>query len=116
MPGPGALDGVRKCFADFGGLNEADIIRVVTERQEEEFERLGLQFRTLGGRSLQLIDCQNVFCEISKYARLKHPEIKGLSDRTRIKQVYRPSENPITYWYPPKWRINHLIPSGGESE
>lgn len=115
VPGPGALDGVRKCFADYGGLNEADIIRVVTERQEKEFERLGLQFRTLGGRSLQLIDCQNVFCEISKYARVKHPEIKGLSDRTRIKQVYRPSENPITYWYPPKWRINHLIPSGGES-
>ena len=115
VPGPGALDGVRKCFSDYGGLNEADIIRVVTERQEQEFERLGLQFRTLGGRSLQLIDCQNVFCEISKYARVKHPEIKGYSDRTRIKQVYRPSENPITYWYPPKWCINHLIPHGGES-
>ena len=114
VPGPGALDGVRKCFADYGGLSETDIIRVVTERQEQEFERLGLQFRTLGGRRLQLIDCQNVFCEISKYARVKHPDIKGYSDRSRIKQVYRPTNHPISFWYPPKWKINRLFNSDAE--
>ena len=113
VPGPGALDGIRKCFADQGGLNDADIIRLVTERQEREIERLGLKFRTLGGRSLQLIDCQNLFCEVSKYARVKHPEIKGLSKRTRIKQLYRPSASPIGYWFPPKWGINHLFPRQG---
>ena len=43
VPGPGALDGIRKCFSDLGGLTEADLIRVVTERQEDEFERLGLR-------------------------------------------------------------------------
>ena len=105
-PGPGAMDGLRKCFTDMGGLNESDMIRVVADRQEQEFERLGLTFHTLGGRRLQLIDCQNLFCEVSKYARLKHPEIKGVSDRKRIKQIYRPSEKPITYWYPPKWGVN----------
>ena len=52
---------------------------MVTERQEDEFERLGLRFRDLWGRRLQLIDCQNLFCEVSKYARVKHPEIMGLS-------------------------------------
>ena len=109
VPGPGALDGIRKCFTDLGGLNDADIIRLVTESQEGEFERLGLKFRTLGGRLLQLIDCQNLFCEVSKYARVKHPEVKGTSKRTRIKQRYRPSANPIDYWYPPKWRINDQL-------
>ena len=109
VPGPGTLDGIRKCFADQGGLNDADTIRLVTESQEREVERLGLNFRTLGGRPLQLIDCQNLFCEVSKYARVKHPEIKGLSKRTRIKQLYRPSAGPIAYWYPPKWGINHLF-------
>ena len=109
IPGPGAMDGIHKCFADLGGLNERDIIRVITDRQEQEFERLGLQFRSLWGRRLQLIDCQNLFCEVSKYARLKHPEIQGVSKRTRIKQIYRPTEDPIRYWYPPKWRINHRI-------
>ena len=111
VPGPGALDGIKKCFTDLGGLNEAEIIKMVTERQEKEFERHGLTFSTLGDRSLQLIDCQNLFCEVSKYARVKHPDVKGLYDRTRIKQIYRPSATPIDYWYPPKWGINHLIPS-----
>ena len=113
VPGPGAIDGIRKCFTDLGGFKEADIIRLVTERQERELERLGLSFRTLGGRRLQLIDCQNLFCEVSKYARLKHPNIKGVSNRTRIKQIYRPSAKAIDYWYPPKWGINNLMPQPG---
>ena len=115
VPGPGALDGIRKCFSDLGGLTEADLIKVVTERQELEFERLGLQFRDLWGRRLQLIDCQNLFCEVSKYARVKHPQIEGRSKRIRIKQYYRPSTQPIPYWYPPKWGINRLIPHRGGS-
>ena len=113
VPGPGALDGIRKCFTDLGGLTEADLIRFVTERQEEEFDRLGLKFRGLWGRSLQLIDCQNLFCEVSKYARVKHPDVKGTSSRSRIKQIYRPSAEPVEYWYPPKWGINSLIPRPG---
>ena len=115
VPGPGALDGIRKCFSDLGVLTEADAIKAVTEIQEQEFERLGLRFRSLGGRRLQLIDCQNLYCEVSKYARVKHPDVRGVSDRKRIKQFYRPSKTPIAYWYPPKWGINHLIPSKGGS-
>ena len=115
VPGPGALDGIRKCFSDLGGLTEADLIRVVTERQEEEFDRLGLRFRDLWGRRLQLIDCQNLFCEVSKYARVKHPDVKGVSSRSRIKQVYRHTAEPVNYWYPPKWGINELIPPPGAS-
>jgi hypothetical protein len=110
IPGPGARDGIRKCFASLGGLNEADIIRLVAERQAEEFARLGLDFRSLWGRPLQLIDCQNLFCEVDKYARIVHPDVRGLSGRLRIKQMYRAARPPIHYWYPPKWGINHLIP------
>ena len=50
VPGPGALDGIRKCFSDLGVLTEADAIKAVTEIQEQEFERLGIRFRSLGGR------------------------------------------------------------------
>ena len=108
-PGPGASDGIAKCFSDLGGLSESDIIRLVTEHQEMEFERLGLHFRSLWGRPLQLIDCQNLFCEVSKYARVMHPDVAGISGRVRIKQVYRPSDMPLKVWYPPKWEINTLI-------
>jgi hypothetical protein len=106
VPGPGARDGIRKCFQTLGELSEADIVRLMAERQEEEFARLGLDFRSLWGRPLQLIDCQNIFCEVSKYARLAHPEIKGISERKRIKQLYHRDLEPIQYWYPPKWGIN----------
>ena len=108
-PGPGARDGIRKCFATLGEFSESDIIRFVAERQNEEFARLGLSFRSLWGRPLQLIDCQNLFCEVGKYARLAHPEIKGLSGRTRIKQSFTPNSQLIHYWFPPKWGLNDLV-------
>jgi len=115
-PGPGARDGIRKCFRDTGGLNDAEIIKVVADRQEEEFERLGIAFQSLWGRRLQLIDCQNLFCEVDKYARIAHPEIKGRSGRTRIKQRFRPSSAPLTYWYPPKWGLNDEVEGGARAQ
>lgn len=113
VAGPGAVDGIHKCFSNLGGLNEADIIRIVADRQELEFELRGLEFRSIWGRRLQLVDCQNLFCEVAKYARLSHPEIKGVGNRSRIKQTYRPCGQRIQYWYPPKWGINHRIPNLG---
>jgi thymidylate kinase len=109
VPGPGALDGINKCFANRGGLTETEIIKLMMDIQESEFERLGLTFRTLWGRPLQLIDCQNLFCEVGKYARVAHPDVAGLSGRTRIKQHFGENALPIQYWYPPKWDLNRLI-------
>ena len=116
IPGPGAKNGLQKCFSSFGGLNPSDIIRRVTEQQNEEFERLGLQFRSLWGRPLQLIDCQNLFCEVDKYSRVAHPEVKGVTDRTRIKQIYRGKVTPINYTYPNKWGLNELINAGSSGK
>ncbi len=110
VPGPGAIDGIRKCFIGTGGMSDSDVIRVMAERQEVEFERLGLTFRTLWGRPLQLIDCQNLFCETDKYARVVHPEATGKSGRVRIKRKFKAHEDPIEYWFPPKWGINDAIP------
>jgi NTP pyrophosphatase (non-canonical NTP hydrolase) len=109
VPGPGAVDGIRKCFKDTAGMPDAEVIKFMADRQEVEFERLGIDFRTLWGRRLQLIDCQNLFCEVDKYARVQHPDIGGVSGRTRIKQKFRPSHDPIRYWYPPKWGINDAV-------
>jgi hypothetical protein len=109
MPGPGARDGIRKCFLNLGDYSEADIIRWVADNQELEFERLNINFQNLWGRALQLIDCQNLFCETDKYARVAHPEVQGLSNRKRIKQIYRPLNNKIDYFFPPKWGINEYI-------
>lgn len=112
IPGPGARDGLRKCFADTGGLSDAELIRLMADRQEQECARLGLEFPSLWGRPLQLIDCQNLFCEVDKYARVVHPEAAGLTGRTRIKQKFASQPQPIDFWYPPKWGINDSIAAG----
>lgn len=106
VAGPGAIDGISKCFADDAGLSARDIIFAVTERQDEEFKRLGLRFDGLFGRPLQPIDCQNIFCEISKYSRVAHPEFRGVSGRTRIKQQYKPRTGSYSSpYFPPKWAL-----------
>lgn len=109
VAGPGARSGIRKCFESTAGLSEPDIIRLVTNMQSEALDDLGLDFKSLWGRPMHLIDCQNLFCETDKYARLAHPDIRGLGERTRIKQQYRRNAAPIAVWFPPKWGLNERI-------
>ncbi len=106
MPGPGARDGIRKCFGPTASGMESDVIRYMVESQDEHFERLGLPFDGLRGRRLQLIDCQNLFCEVDKYARVAHPEVAGISGRSRIKQRYNHLPQPLSAWFTPKCGIN----------
>ncbi|MGM4965753.1 nucleotide kinase domain-containing protein [Tardiphaga sp. 1201_B9_N1_1] len=110
VAGPGARDGLSKCFLNYTDFSPEALIEYMVDRQEVEFERLGIEFRSLWGRRLQLIDCQNLFCEISKYARVAHPEFLGVAGRTRIKQIFRANAEPLQPWYPPKWRLNAMIP------
>lgn len=110
VAGPGALDGIRKCFTDLGSYSAQDIINYMYDIQEDEFERYAPDFKSLWGRRMQPIDCQNVFCEVDKYARVVHPEISGVSGRKRIKQIYKRNERPPDApWYPPKWSLNEAI-------
>lgn len=110
VAGPGARDGLAKTFIDAEAVAAEDLISLMMERQDDEFARLGLDFCSLWGRPLQLIDCQNLFCEVSKYTRVSHPAIAGLSGRTRIKQMFRPHDASVQPWFPPKWGLNGRIP------
>ena len=108
--GPGAIGGISKCFEDLGDFHENDIIKMVADRQELEFEARGIQFYNLWGRRLQLIDIQNLFCETDKYSRVALPEIRGKSEGVRIKQKYKLSRSaPVKPYYPPKWGLNSRL-------
>ena len=67
VAGPGSLRGIKKCFIDKGNMSNEDIIKYMYNHQDEEFKRLKLDFKKIGNRELQLIDCQNIFCELDKY-------------------------------------------------
>ncbi len=106
VAGPGARDGIRKCFGPRSDGREREIIEYMAASQHEHFTRLGLTFNGLFGRPLQLIDCQNLFCEVDKYARVAHPDVVGYSGRTRIKQKFRALPAPVPAWFPPKWGLS----------
>ncbi|MGJ5675611.1 MAG: nucleotide kinase domain-containing protein [Nostochopsis sp.] len=107
IAGPGAERGINKCFLDTGGKTYAEIIHWMTENQEQEFQRLGLNFQSLWGRSLKAIDCQNLFCETDKYCREAFPDLK--SNRKKIKSKFISNPQQIDYLYPPKWDINDKV-------
>lgn len=107
VAGPGAINGINKCFQNNQRYSYEDIIKFVQDSQEKEFERLGLKFKTLWGRPLQLIDCQNLFCETDKYSRVAFPSCSS-GNRKRIKQLFAPHDK-MELFYPPKWNINQHI-------
>ena len=104
IPGPGAIRGIHKCFENTEGMSYSDIIRYMYENQEKEFKRLGLDFKYLKNRKLQLIDIQNLFCETDKYLREKMPELK--TNRVKIKKKYTAKKGKIEYVFPPKWNMS----------
>lgn len=112
VAGPGALDGIAKCFASCGGMDAEGVIYWVAERQRREFAARGLAFEGLHGRDLQPIDVQNLFCEISKYARVAHPDITGMANRRRIKQGYAPTHRALPApFFPPRWGLSPAVPT-----
>jgi hypothetical protein len=106
VAGPGALDGIAKCFTGSGNTPPEEIIFSMVENQDSEFLRLDLSPIRLYGRKLQPIDCQNIFCEISKYARVAFPTFEGTAGRVRIKQRYSRRDFKIVQpMFPPKWEL-----------
>jgi alpha-glutamyl/putrescinyl thymine pyrophosphorylase clade 1 len=109
VAGPGAIDGISKCLTDFQEHSMEYVINWTVDRQDIEFNRLGLKFETLFGRRLQPIDCQNLFCEISKYSRVAHPDVPGIANRHKIKRSYVPDPRPLLpLAFPPRWEL--LVP------
>lgn len=107
VAGPGALDGLAKCFESIGREDPGAIIHWICNQQESAFAAREISFPTLYGRRLQPIDCQNLLCEISKYTRVSHPQFAGISGRTRIKQSFRATTTPAPApMYPPKWGLD----------
>lgn len=103
VAGPGAKRGISKCF-DLAKPNYEEIIRFVAENQDIIMEKYDLNFHKLYDRPLQLIDCQNIFCEIDKYSRVAFPDL-NTTECNRIKQKFTANNNKIEYFFPPKWNL-----------
>src|ERR1041385_5169908 len=98
VAGPGARNGILKCFKSMGDFSFEDIIKWMADNQDIECQQYGIEPPKLWGRSLQLIDCQNLFCEVDKYLRVTNPKLSGPSGRTRIKQKFKDPKGPIEFF------------------
>ena len=108
VPGPGAERGIRKVFPQATRREMPAIIHRMVAEQEGACAALAIDAPKLFGLPLRAIDCQNLFCELDKYARVRFPEL--ITNRSRIKSRFTPSPDPLTLFYPPKWGINELLP------
>lgn len=106
VAGPGAKRGIEKCF---GALkhNYEYYIEYMANNQQLEFKRNHLNFKYLFGRQLQLIDCQNLFCEVDKYSRVVFPEITCNENRVKIKQIFKSNGDLPPLFLPPKWGLKY---------
>ena len=109
VPGPGAADGLSKCFENLGDYDAADTIRWMTDRQDDELgspDGDDPPWNDLFGRRLQPIDIQNLLCETSKYTRASNPEVQGSAGRKRIKQRFKAAGDIPKPVFPEHWGIN----------
>ena len=105
--GPGAISGIKKCFVgSYKAEDYEKIVRHMVDVQGGIFDLFGLKFQDLYGRPLHLIDCQNIFCELSKYTRESHPNLND--KRKTIKFRFYPDQvkQKIEPFYPPKWGLD----------
>jgi len=100
VAGPGAIRGIKKCFKGAEKKDYSKIITYVTLNQDREFAKRNIKFDYVNNRKLQLVDIQNIFCEIDKYSR-QYSEYN--SNNSRIKQKYKHQSRIVTNVMPVKW-------------
>ena len=103
VAGPGCLRGLRRCFEKPVKDPQA-VLKEIAKTADNYFDLLGLNFKKLGQRPLMPGDCQNLFCELDKYARL-WPTSKAFV-KERPKQYYRPFEDSWRFGLPPAWKTD----------
>jgi hypothetical protein len=104
VPGPGAERGIRKIFPHARRREMPDLIMRMVAAQADGAAEIGREPpRLFDHRPLCAIDCQNLFCELDKYARVRFPRLR--SNRSRIKTRFVPSAEPLELFYPPKWGL-----------
>jgi hypothetical protein len=89
-PGPGAQKGLKQLVTEFQGFDQLNVMRWLNQYQQQEFDRLGLQFNFLETRkdaqlTLSLADIQNCLCEFYKYHKI-------LNSKGRARRCFRDSE------------------------
>ena len=106
VSGPGSISGLHKLFGRSWKASDSDLVfqqevmRHLVATQDYHFNRLGLKFSGLGPKKLpmDIADIEHTLCEVDKYCRVAHPELKGA--RRNITRLFHsdlksPKVNPF---------------------
>ncbi|KAJ6476245.1 hypothetical protein C8R45DRAFT_1216944 [Mycena sanguinolenta] len=129
VPGPGASSGLVKMFGKsitrakkLHPDIESDVLRWMVTTQREHFTRLGLKFAFLRNEDgdeleLDLADMEHAVCEVDKYARKVHPQVKGIGGRVELRVTFTASEDALPRvptlpkaWADPARRVARVRP------
>ena len=115
VPGPGARDGLRKCFVDPGGLNEPELIRLMADLQEQEFERLGPRLPITLGPAAPTDRLPELVLRSRQICARRAPADRGANRAARgSSRSSSRIRTPIELFYPPKWKLNEKIRAGAD--
>ncbi|KIK56165.1 hypothetical protein GYMLUDRAFT_248138 [Collybiopsis luxurians FD-317 M1] len=112
VPGIGCISGLSKMFgSSLDNITKSDpsfrllVIRYMMETQDQHFRRLGLKFSGLGPQQLpmELADIEHAICEVDKYSRLAHPEIRGKRAQLKRKWTHSNEVYPSKAVLPRAW-------------
>ena len=115
IAGVGAVKGLRKCFSppEYVSGSEPALIRWMTERQTEHFERLDLRPALLGKekRKMSLVDVEHTLCEMHKYTRITESGGTGYGKRFTLKTEKLPRWPTLpTAWSHPARSVSNPKP------
>ena len=107
VAGPGAVDGIRKCFVETAGLSNEDVIKAMADIGTNSSAPSASSFSIFGeGRYNSSI----VKTSSAKLISIAEWLIRGCPVRRRAHQNwagrYVPNGEPMRRLYPEKWRLN----------
>ncbi|KAH9935063.1 hypothetical protein B0H21DRAFT_699281 [Amylocystis lapponica] len=114
--GPGAVQCVRKIFGPAVRGHENDALDWLHETQHDHFARLGIRADRIprlhesrpGGATK--VDLEHTLCEVEKYSRARHPEIKG-KKKNVARSKFVPHRKRPTAELPDHWLANRRAPA-----
>lgn len=111
VSGPGSISGLGKIFGKTWNSNKNDmafhqeVMRYFVDNQDYHFKRLGLHFSGLGPKKLpmDIADIEHTLCEVDKYCRVAHPNLKGARQHITRRFTSRARPNLKVAALPKAW-------------
>lgn len=113
--GLGTQRGIKRVFDINGKVDFGDVVKWTAENYDKLVEdysniyNIDLTAKQLPNWDFKVPDFSNAFCETDKYMRQLGVNSEGVK-QGRMKQKFKPNNQKIDFFFPPKWGVGELKP------